>query len=78
MKQPTNEIRIRTVTPNAPEPNTGNGIRYYVVHESDAAIALDNCAPDPRFRVRVTLVKMPNGRLENSAGQQFEIVTREQ
>jgi hypothetical protein len=74
MKTPTKIIRIRTVTPNAPVPNTGQGLRYYVTAESDAAIHLDNCAPDSRFRARFTLSKMPNGRLENSAGQQFEIV----
>jgi len=69
------EIRIRTLTPNAPEPNTGNGLRFFVVQESASVIELDNRATDPRFRISgLFLSKLPNGRLANSAGQEFEIV----
>lgn len=66
------QIRIRCVVPG--QPSTGNGIRYYVVQESDAAIHLDNRARDRRFASTVTLAKLPNGHFANSAGQEFEIV----
>jgi hypothetical protein len=39
------EIRIRTVTPNAPEPNSGNGVRYYVTGESDHVITWTTARP---------------------------------
>jgi len=73
-KQILREIRIRTVTPGVP---AGETLRFYVVQESDAVIEIDNRAPDPRFRICLFLSKMPSGLLENSAGQQFEIVPQE-
>ena len=73
-QQAEREIRIRTVTPGTP--NTGNGIRYYVVHENDAVIHIDNRAINRYYQCAVTLAKLPNGNLANSAGQEFEIVSR--
>jgi len=70
-KQPTRKIRIRTVNPG--EQAKGNGVLYYVTQESAAAIHLDNYALSPELRARVTLAKLPNGNLANSAGQEFEI-----
>jgi hypothetical protein len=67
MNDPTKTIRIRAVDA------TGEGLRYFVTRESDAAIELDNRSPVAELRQRVTLVKMPNGRLANSAGQEFDI-----
>lgn len=67
------QIRIRTYLPDLSNWKT-KGIRYFVIEESNAVIMLDNLASKPRFRSRTTLSKLPNGRLANAAGQEFEIV----
>jgi hypothetical protein len=67
------EIRIRAVAPGC-QGGLGNGIRYYVESETDGSITLDNRARE-NFRARFVLAKRPDGRLENSVGQQYEIVT---
>jgi PDZ domain-containing secreted protein len=67
------EIRIRAVAPGC-QGGLGNGIRYFVESETKASITLDNRARE-NFRLRFTLAKRPDGRLENSVGQQYEIVT---
>jgi hypothetical protein len=69
-KTTTKTIRIRAL----PAERGTDGLLYYVEQESTAAIHLDNRAPNAMFRTRVTLSKMPDGTLENSAGQKFEIV----
>jgi hypothetical protein len=66
------QIRLRCVTPGLP--NNGNGIRYYVTHENDVVMHIDNRASDRRFRSSAVLSKLSNGNLANSAGQEFEIV----
>ena len=73
----TNEkqIRIRCVVPGLPA--IGNGIAYYVVSESATAIHIDNRATNRFYQCAVTLAKLPNGNLANSAGQEFEIVPQE-
>ena len=62
-------IRIRAVDGPA-----ASWLTFRVVHESEVAIHIDNDAKNPLFRCAVTLCKMPDGTLENSAGQKFYMV----
>jgi len=68
MKRGPRAIDLRAVTDGVVSQQP---LRFYVIEESEAGVAIDNAAPNPMFRCRVTLCKLPNGRLANSAGQEF-------
>lgn len=67
MKSKPKVICIRPVGDTTP------GLHYFVEYENETAMAIDNRARGI-YRVQTTLVKMPDGTLENGAGMRWEIV----
>lgn len=75
-------------SPQTPPQNVGKQVRIKAVGtehgavllkvaaESDAVMVLVNAARNPALRINVTLTKMPDGTLQGSNGQTWEIVER--
>lgn len=55
--------------------STGNGITMRIVAESDAAVLLVN-GNTAETRVQCTLVKLPDGTLQGTNGQTWEVLER--
>lgn len=67
----TKKIQIRTKSAD-PLDREMSWLTFYVEHESDAAVHINNRVMGD-LHTETTLVKLPNGNLANSAGQEFEI-----